>query len=646
MATRMDRWPLMRRNFTIVELEECRAEGDAEKADASKRFSIALSSEEPVVRWFGLEVLSHDKKAVNMAYLKANAALLVNHDVDQQVGALRNPRISDDRKIRAEMQFSRSAHAQDIRADVEDEIRTQISVGYSVDAAKLVRQGDQEKGELDEWLVTRWTPYEGSIVAIAADLEAGVGRAMDRDDSITFPVELDDGVAVAEKRGIMPNKEPAATAAAAPAGEPNPAPAVRAAAIEVGASEEQKNIIAACRNYGVPELAMDLIEEGVSFKDAGARILKRISTTGSAVEQARGGVLDMPLKDRKRYLYSRALLGLAEGRLDGVEREVHEMIAAGIPSGYPTRGGVWLPTSLGVRAQRATGALDSATATHGAELVFTEPGDFIDMLRTRMAVARAGATIMTGLRGPIGFPRQTSGATASWVAEDPGSDVGDTFARFDQPTLTPKSLQASTQYSRQLLAQTSLDAEGIVVRDLEKVHQRAIDLAAIHGTGASNQPTGIYAAAGVGSVAFGGNPTYAKLVDMQGVHGDANGSYGRMAYITTPLAAAKMKGALEFPSAPGGMAIWQGKFDQGVVAGEAAFASGQVSKTLGTGSDHGCVYGDMEDLIIGFWEGMEAIVDPLTLKKQALIEVTTFQMADVLLRHGASFVKATTMTAA
>jgi hypothetical protein len=64
------------------------------------------------------------------------------------------------------------------------------------------------------------------------------------------------------------------------------------------------------------------------------------------------------------------------------------------------------------------------------------------------------------------------------------------------------------------------------------------------------------------------------------------------------------------------------------------------------GSSYGLVFGNWSDMIIGMWGALEMIPDPYAKKKQGLIELTTFQMTDVLLRHGESFVKATGATLA
>ena len=86
--------------------------------------------------------------------------------------------------------------------------------------------------------------------------------------------------------------------------------------------------------------------------------------------------------------------------------------------------------------------------------------------------------------------------------------------------------------------------------------------------------------------------------------------------------------------------------DDGMMCGYKAVASNQVSATLGGGSEHGIIFGNWSDALIGMWGGLELVVDPYSLKKQGMIEVTSFQMCDIALRHGESFCKATGATIA
>ena len=41
------------------------------------------------------------------------------------------------------------------------------------------------------------------------------------------------------------------------------------------------------------------------------------------------------------------------------------------------------------------------------------------------------------------------------------------------------------------------------------------------------------------------------------------------------------------------------------------------------GTEHGIVFGNWRDLLIGMWGALETIVDPYALKKRGMIQVAT-----------------------
>jgi hypothetical protein len=75
-----------------------------------------------------------------------------------------------------------------------------------------------------------------------------------------------------------------------------------------------------------------------------------------------------------------------------------------------------------------------------------------------------------------------------------------------------------------------------------------------------------------------------------------------------------------------------------------ARSSNQVPKTGVRGStsnNHAVILGVWRTLAIGMWgSGFELIVDPFTLKKQGMIELTTFAMADIVVKYPQAFVVA------
>ena len=54
-----------------------------------RQIEIAFSSEEPVERHFGQEVLDHAPESIRLGRLKDTGALLINHDPNDLVGKLK-----------------------------------------------------------------------------------------------------------------------------------------------------------------------------------------------------------------------------------------------------------------------------------------------------------------------------------------------------------------------------------------------------------------------------------------------------------------------------------------------------------------------------------------------------------------------------
>jgi len=395
-----------------------------------------------------------------------------------------------------------------------------------------------------------------------------------------------------------------------------------------------------CNNYGCGDKAKGWIEAGKSV-DAVAKEILFLRADGKLPQPAAETVVNLTDKERMQYSISRAILSAVDNHgipKDGFEREIHDEMLKHMPASVKLTGGFLFPT----RMQAKKRALASDAAGAGAELKFEQMGDFIDLLRKIAKVTQLGALTLTGLNAPITFPKQTIGGTAIWVGENTGSDVADSDLTLGTITLTPKTIQSSTSYSRQLLVQASIDVEGMVRGDMASAHALAIDLAALHGTGGLNQPVGIYNAPDVNVIAMGGTPTFAKMIDVATEVAIDNALFGNLAYLTTPA----MAGVLmqKEVAATTGIFVWKGRHDEGEVAGYKAVSTNQARSDLGGGAEHAIVFGNWRDLLIGNWGGLEIIVDQFAKKKQGLIEVTTIQMADVLLRHGESFVKATGAT--
>lgn len=616
---------------------EAEFQREAIKAD-DRTVQVAISSEAPVERWFGTEILDHGKGAVDLGRMKSGGPVLMDHNTRDQIGVVEDIKLDGDRVLRGTLRFSKSARAQEIFQDVQDGIRSKISVGYNINRYEITK-GSQ--GAPDTIRATRWTPMEVSFVAVPADDSVGVGRSLDPEDGSVSTTTATPTAAHPEVR-----MEPTPNTPAAPE-------AVNIEQIRTRATQEALQSLELGRALGLESEAREMVAANKPAAEINGELLKLKKERGSQpVQGASLEGLGLTPKEAREYSYARALFAAIEdadgGKQSkdyGFEREVSEALLKRFPTEFKRHGGIVIPFTR-------TG-LDSATSTAGAELKYTQyGGEMIELLRNMSGAVRMGARVINGLSSPISFPKQTAGSAASWIAsENPGSDVAESDATFGSVSLSPKTLQATTAFSRQLQILGVVDAESIIRNDLAQAHALAWDRAVFHGTGSSGQPDGLYHISGTNSKAMGGAVAFGELIDMVTECAIDNAMLGTTGFITTPGMAGKLRQTLEF-SAAGSGTIWEGTYEKGTIGGYNALATNQISSvmtgsTTTGGSEHGIIFGNWDCCLIGtFGPGLEIIVDPYRLKKQAMIEVTSFGMTDIAFRHVVAFCKATGATLA
>lgn len=589
--------------------------------------ALAFSSEEPVERWFGMEVLDHSAGAADLGRLNDGAPLLFNHNFDQHIGTIESAQL-EGKVGRAVVRFGKSALAEEKFQDVQDGILTKVSFAY--DPKEMVLESTQKDGP-DTYRVTRWMAFEISMVTIPADNTVGIGRSMNKDNGdIEVPVtnsQEERTMEKCEKCGatLVDGKCPECAARAAASLVTAATPA--APSINLAAERQRiADITALGRKYDLPDDADDAVRSGASAESFCKVILDKRGTKPVQV--------DLSNQETQQYSILRAINSAAHGD-SGFEHEVSQQIAKQL--GRSSKG-IFVPLSL-----RAP--LNATTAGEGGNLVPTNLMPLIEILRNKMLVRSMGATVLSGLTGNVAFPRQTGAATLYWVGENPVSDTTETEATFDQLVLTPKTAQATTAFSRQLLQQSSTDAEAFVRNDLMAVNAIGVDYAAINGTGQNNQPTGVRATANIGAVVGGTDgalPTWAHIVALESKVAAGNAGFGSLGYLTTPKVRGILKTTPKFTNT--GLPIWgNGEGGFGELNGYRAGVSNQVPSTLSKGGSgavcSSIIFGNWADLLIGEFGVMEIIADPYSLKKKGAIEVTTFIMVDLGVRHAASFAK-------
>lgn len=592
-----------------------------------ERIPIAISSEFPVRRydwqrdqWYH-EILDHAPESVNLVRAERGLPFIPSHMSygSEVFGKVEGVRLDPDRVMRGWVRFSKAARAQEIRQDMLDDIRTEVSVGY--DPGTIYTESRDEQGTITR-RYTNWTPYEVSTVSVPADPTVGKGRSHPASDTPTPPA------AEARSEHMETPTVPTAPAAPAPVAVPN------TTAGETRSRESMIYAFAASAGLNASE-AQALVASGRDAESVGRELLERMNQAANHAAAPKPAV-QLTDAEQKQFSLMRAIDSVVSGR-KSFEMEVSEEFAKQTGRTYTNDKSFFLP--LNIRTQLSVG-----TSNKGPELRATElRPELIQLLRQRsLAIGQLGARFMSGLVGNVAFPRQTAATTANWVAEAPGSDMALSSLSLDQVTLSPKTLQASTTVSRQLVVQSTPDADSIVFDDIIAQHAVAIDTAALYGLGSGNQPTGVGVASGTNLIAMGTNgaqATLAKILEGWRALEIANGLTDNVRFVTTPGIKYSMAGIVRFASTDS-RTLWD--IDTNTVIGAPAYSTNNMPSTLTKGTSsgvcHAAIVGDFSEVMIGEWgAGAEIIVDPFTLARRNLLQITSIQFVDVQVRRPAMF---------
>ena len=573
-----------------------RSENTAFDEVEDRTYDFPFSSEQPVARYYGNEILSHEKGAADLSRLNDGAPLLFNHNPDRVIGVVERAYIDDDkRRGYARVRFSRNEFAQEVLRDVRDGIIRNVSFGYAIEK--------MEERSSGEFVATSWTPTEVSAVAIPADQTVGFGRSLSDSDPKPAASAAITTTPVPEMEDTTPDME-----------------VVRAEAVEAERSRIAE-VTSLCNKHGMEDLGRQLVESGRSINEARAAVLEKLNIKEEPVNM-KAAEIGLTEKESRSFSFLRAINYLANptdrSAREAAAFEIEASEAAAEKLGRASRG-ITIPMDVMKRD------LNVGTATAGGNLVETEldSANFIDLLRNASALDQAGATVLTGLSGNVNIPRQSGAATAYWVAES-GSPT-ESQQTIDQVALSPKTCGAFTDFSRKLMIQSSIDVENMVRTDLARVLALEIDRVGLYGTGSSNQPLGLKDTTGVLTEDFAANtPTFSEVVALESDVAGANALLGTPVYLMNSAMAGSLKTAEKASNTA--QFILQG----GEVNGYRAVISNQVAS-------NDLWFGNFSDLIIAYFSGLDLMVDPFTGSTSGTVRVVALQDVDIAARHGASF---------
>jgi HK97 family phage major capsid protein len=618
-------------------------------ADGARRVELSFSSEQPYERWWGIEILDHEASSMRLGRLSGgDHPLLVNHDPDRQVGVIEQATLGGDRKGRSVVRFGQGAYASEIWQDVQDNIRSLVSVGYIIHRAKLIESdgereltgaelmqrmqspGRREGGDAKTpvYRIIDWEPYEVSIVSIPADTSVGVGRA-----AIIEPQD-EANAAPARHKDIIVSTD-------------NTVPVV-----DIGAAEQAARKSEAARiteiisvgeqfaKHGGQDLASRAVREGKDLKWLTDELLKRMASQPSEC----GPNIGMTSAEVKRYSVSRAITGLLrtarndQNAWKGAEFERDCHLATEGVSGEAKNGGILVPFDV----QHARGMpwqeqrdLTTTPGSAGGYLVSTtnQPQSFIELLRNSARVIAAGVTVLPGLKDNITIPKQSGASTLYWLSTE-ATPITESNLSFGQIAMSPKNAGAYVEISQQLLMQSGPAADMLVWQDFAKVAALGVDTAVLNGSGSSGEPLGLLNTGGLGSVS-GSTLGYAGCVEFQTDVATANALSNSFKYLTTPVVAGLLMGRSRFTNTD--TPVWTGSVLDGVVAGFPALASTNVPSAT-------VVAGDFSQILLGEWGTLELALNPYANFAAGIVGLRLWLSIDVAVRQATAFSVATSVT--
>ena len=590
-------------------------------------------------------ILSHAPGAILGDWVRDGIVLRDNHGGDT-CGRLipayaRGGKLGGDKIV-----WSESERAQVIKRDVESGVRRNISVEGDWDDKDLVMDG--EKDGIPVIRAARWTPLAAAIVDVPADPNVGVARSHD---------------AAGTQNGTDLNKT--STKPVIPAtqrkkemdtNELKERDALRA--------KENVEIFSLARDYNVPQEQVSRhITEGKSLAEFQGMVLRdfaaqkakadaeRIANKVDSAPVARGVTETIPAEKLVKYSFMRAIMGMAKAMNpkldlpafdDGFEREVSQeavRLIRATPGGetYMPKG-ICVPWDL-VRNTNPSVRREFNIAGTGSNVVAQNlrPELFIDYLRAKLVLQNLGVTTLTGLVGDVLIPKQISTAAGGWIDETTAGTSG-TMA-VSQIKVTPHTIGAYTDISRQLLLQSTPSADMLVMNDLVSSIARSLQTGAFHGTGANNQPVGLFTALASGYQGFAaiteatvsgdGTPTYTELQGMAGTPEEANVD-GEFKWCMRPKAFRYFKsigrvGTTGFVPVATGNPYKDGAVDDMPCECTTSLTSKYAA------------YGSWDSMILAMWGALDLTLDPYALSTRGGLRVIALQSADIGFRHLPAF---------
>lgn len=320
--------------------------------------------------------------------------------------------------------------------------------------------------------------------------------------------------------------------------------------------------------------------------------------------------------------FGRMLQNAASGRAqEGAEAEIIAETKKGFINNGLNVSGLALPMQL-------FNAHSAGAANNGEALLETVKGDFIESLKKRLVLGQLGVQVLNDLNGTIEMGASTAPASPSVKTETEAAE--EYTMNLVNRTLAPIRGAVKGIYSKQLMHQTSYNIRQILEDEL---------IAGMVGRAEEHAISEVVTNAG-STVAIGTNGgalTFAKAIELLNALDDANSNGTNNAFVTR--ASVRQQAQQIALDSGSGRFLWEHTTPRQFL-GETAVVTNHVDGTLskGTGTNlTSLIYGDFNFLTIGFWGGVDLIVDPYSLADNGQIKLVLNFFHDSVVRQPGNF---------
>ena len=382
--------------------------------------------------------------------------------------------------------------------------------------------------------------------------------------------------------------------------------------------------------------ALDRIDKEIDIKSDEERMAKQY-----AGKQFKKDAATKEQREIASYSIGAAIRGYLSGKLEGLEGEMHAEAKREAQESNRVINGIGIPAMVISREARdltVTGQSVVAGDQGGLSVQTTKQG-FIDSLKARLVFSQLGSTFLPTLTGGnLSIPKLTTDSAPDWAATENVAAAA-SQPLFSSVELAPKRLTAKLAISNQLIAQSSLSVDQLIISNLQAKMLLKLEQAAINGAGAAGVPKGILNYT-IGSVVGGANglaPIYQNIIDLESAVANQNADLGKMGYLTNSKARGKMKSVPKVAGFPS--YLWDsGQFP---LNGYNVAVTNQVPSNLTKGASgavcSAIIFGNWEELVFAQWGGLDLIIDNLTLAENNEIKLVMHSFWDIAVKHPESF---------